>query len=262
MKYVHESKGITEADFVEPDGIVSSSYCSISGKLPGPYCSSDPSGSSTVKTGKFKSGTQPTETCDVHHQLYVCSETGQIACEYCPNAKLATFRDIMRSYPHTYIRTGDSEYICPPLSSSQILYNSQSLPVYTYMVPEGEYPTLSNTTKSSYKNCLCSAHGFDGAHYYTYKFSLGNSDEETYENAAVPAALITPKELEDKLNHERDIELSRQIYTITEGTVIIEGTTLFELFPDLFNEDDTRKYDDPSLYPGYTPEVDPSTPTP
>jgi len=54
MKFVHENRGITEAEFVVPDGIVTSSYCSVSGKLPGPYCSSDPSGSSTVKTGKFK----------------------------------------------------------------------------------------------------------------------------------------------------------------------------------------------------------------
>lgn len=262
MKFVHENRGITEAEFVVPDGIVTSSYCSVSGKLPGPYCSSDPSGSSTVKTGKFKSGTQPTETCDVHHQLYVCSESGQIACEYCPNAKLATFRDIMRSYPYVYIRTGDSEYICPPLSSTQILYNSQTLPVYTYMVPEGEYPTLPNSTKSKYKNCICSLHGIDGAHYYTAKFSLDDSDDETYEGASMPVALLTPKELEDKLNHEMDLEISRQIYNITDGSIILSGTTLFELYPDLFTEEGTPRYSDPSLYPSFFyPNSNTETPT-
>ena len=234
MKYVHESKGITEASFAVPDGIVTCSYCSISGKLPGPYCSSDPSGSSTVKTGKFKSGTQPTETCDVHHQLYVCTETGQIACDACPNAKLATFRDIMRSYPYTYIRTGDSEYICPPLSSTQRLYYSSVLPVYSYMVPEGEYPTLSNVSKSTYKNCICSVHGYPGAHYYTYKFSSGDTDEEIYEDSETPAAILTPKELEKVLSHQIDVELSRQIYNITGGANIVAGTELYELFPEMF----------------------------
>ncbi|MBQ6052445.1 MAG: transglycosylase domain-containing protein [Clostridia bacterium] len=234
MKYVHQSKGINEAEFAVPDGIVTCSYCSVSGKLAGPYCSSDPSGSSTVKTGKFKSGTQPTETCDVHHQLYVCTETGQIACDACPSAKLATFRDIMRSYPYTYIRTGDSEYICPPLSSNQILYYSQTLPVYSYMVPEGEYPTLSNVSKSSYKNCICSVHGYPGAHYYMYKFSSGDTDEEIYENVTVPDNILTPKELEKIQQHETDVELSRQIYNITGGAVIVDGTEMYELFPDLF----------------------------
>lgn len=234
MKYVHQSKGINEAAFAVPDGIVTASYCSVSGKLAGPYCSSDPSGSSTVKTGKFKSGTQPTETCDVHHQLYVCTESGQIACEACPNAKLATFRDIMRSYPYTYIRTGDSEYICPPLSSNQILYNSQTLPVYSYMVPEGEYPTLSNNSKSKYKNCICSVHGYQGAHYYMYKFSSGDTDAELYENVSAPENIPTPKELEKIQQHQTDVELSRQIYNITGGSVIIEGTDLSELFPDLY----------------------------
>ncbi|MBO5299570.1 MAG: hypothetical protein J6B51_05760, partial [Clostridia bacterium] len=143
----------------------------------------------------------------------------------------------------------------------QILYNSQTLPVYTYMVPEGEYPTLPNTNKSKYKNCICSLHGFDGAHYYTYKFSFDSSDEETYENATIPAALISPKELETKLNHEKDIELSRQIFNITGGKIIIQGTTLFELYPDLFDENGNRRYADPALYPFYaTEEATPETP--
>jgi len=239
MLYVHQSKGITEAEFAEPDGLVTCSYCSVSGKLPGPYCSSDPSGKSTVKTGVFKSGTQPTETCDVHHQLYVCDETGQIACENCPSAHLATFRDVMRSYPYTYIKTYDAEYICPPLTSSQILYCSSVLPVYTYMVPDGEYPTIPEESKSKYKNCICSVHGTQGSHYYTHKFTYGTTDSETYEDANVPASVLTPKELSDILKHETEVEISYQIYEITEGAYYLDGTSLHELFPDLYNEDGT-----------------------
>ena len=129
------------------------------------------------------------------------------------------------------------------------------------MVPEGEYPTLPNSTKSKYKNCICSLHGIDGAHYYSAKFSLGNTDDETYEGASLPAALISPKDLETKLNHEKDVELSRQIFNITGGKIIVEGTTLNELYPDLFDESGQRKYSDPALYPFYsTGEADPSTP--
>jgi hypothetical protein len=40
--------------------------------------------------------------------------------------------------------------------------------------------------------------------------------------------------LEKIQQHQTDVELSRQIYNITGGSVIIEGTDLSELFPDLY----------------------------
>ncbi len=173
MAQIHELKSIKSGTFEKPDGLVNCSFCTVSGKLPGPYCSTDPRGS-TVTTGLFKAGTEPTETCDRHHQLYVCPLSGQIAHENCPNAVLRTFIDYRRSEVTT-VYTADSEYLCPPLSPTQILYNDSRLPVYNYLVPEGEYASLSRYNKSRYANTLCSAHTPSSSpHPYTYKEIAGN----------------------------------------------------------------------------------------
>ncbi len=158
-----------ETGWTQPDGIVTAQYCTVSGKIPTKACQSDPRSSSRIKTGVYKAGTEPTEYCDMHHFLYVCNETGQIATEHCTDVSLAVFIDSDRSFPYMYIKTKDAEYVCPPLSPETILYNSQRLPVYSYMVPEGEYPCLPTTSKSKYVNCICSVHATTGInHYYTY----------------------------------------------------------------------------------------------
>lgn len=177
MKQIHQRAGITSASFEAPADIVESSYCSVSGQLPGPYCGMDPVGS-TVRTGVFKKGTEPTETCTAHHQLYICADSGQIAHENCPNAYLAVFRDVDRSFTGTHVRVRDAEYVCPRLDENSILFNDPDYPVYTYMLPEGEYPSIPSYGKTRYRNCLCSVHTPSAVpHYYTYKFSGSICDE-------------------------------------------------------------------------------------
>ena len=103
------------------------SVCWKSGKLPGPYCSTDPQGS-CIQTFYYKHGTQPTETCSVHHQLKVCTASGQIAHDNCPSVTLKTFVDVQRSFL-CEVKVKDSVYVCPRLSPNDILYASKSLPV-------------------------------------------------------------------------------------------------------------------------------------
>ncbi len=154
MSQIHQQKGITEGNFEKPSGLVETSVCTKSGKLPGPYCSTDPQGSS-VETFFYKEGTQPTETCNVHHQLYVCAVSGKIAHEGCPQVTLQTFVDIDRSFPAT-VKIADAGYICPRLSPKDILFVGNPLPAYTNMVPEGETPALSLHGHTA--NCVCTAH--------------------------------------------------------------------------------------------------------
>ncbi len=154
MTQVHELKSITKSSFEKPSGLVSSSVCTKSGLLPGPYCATDPQGA-CVETFYYKEGTQPTKTCNVHHQLYVCDASGKIAHEGCPTATLKTFVDIDRSFPAS-VRIGDAGYICPRLTAQNVLYSHATLPVYTNMVPEGDIPATS--LYGHVANCLCTAH--------------------------------------------------------------------------------------------------------
>ncbi len=269
MQQIHSIKGISEGEFPQPDGIVTATYCNVSGKAPGPYCSTDPRGS-RVKTGLFKSGTQPTETCDVHHQLYVCSESGQIAHENCPSVYLQTFIDIDRSYENAYIKIKDAEYVCPPLSNDQILYNSAILPVYTYMIPEGEYPCLSESVKSKYANCLCQTHvPNETPHPYMYRFTHAVEDED--DDIVYPEPLLTPdeltqiqlddqflevaiqvydqkQELVEGLSEEQFIEIVKHVYDTTE--TVMEGITIEQYFELAKHVYDTKEI----IMDGLTPE--------
>ncbi len=154
MTKVHEQKGIKKSTFEKPSGIVSRSVCWKSGKLPGPYCATDQQGT-CVETFYYKEGTQPTETCNVHHQLYVCDASGKIAHEGCPTATQKTYVDLNRSFPAS-VKIGDAGYICPRLTAQNVLYSHATLPVYTAMVPEGETPATS--LYGHLANCLCTVH--------------------------------------------------------------------------------------------------------
>ncbi|MBQ5742903.1 MAG: transglycosylase domain-containing protein [Clostridia bacterium] len=154
MTKVYEIKAAQKTTFDQPSGIVACSVCWKSGKLPGPYCSTDQQ-TTCVETFYYKEGTQPTETCNVHHQLYVCDVSGKIAHEGCPSATLKTYVDIERSFPQS-LKVNDAGFICPRLTANDILYVSETLPVYTYMVPEGDTPAISRYGHVA--NCICTAH--------------------------------------------------------------------------------------------------------
>lgn len=159
MTLIHQKKGYTSGEFSQPDGIVKSSYCSVSGMLPNEYCPSAQNGN-PVKTGYFKEGTQPTQQCTAHHALYVCDTSGKIAHENCPSAHLEVFVEPvggLRSFPIT-VKVKDAEYICPRLPQTLVLYNDSVLPVYMNMLDSGEYPGIPYYSKQAYANTLCTAH--------------------------------------------------------------------------------------------------------
>lgn len=91
MNLVHEN--LEPKQFVMPSaGIVKRDVCIYSGKLESEYCKSDPRGTKTVVSEYFIEGTEPTQTCDVHQEVVICTypenrdEFGRyyIASDHCP----------------------------------------------------------------------------------------------------------------------------------------------------------------------------------
>ena len=83
MTRVHE--GLADPGFTVPDSVETAEICRKSGKLAIPgVCSADPRGSA-VYTEYFAKGTVPTEVCDHHTRATVCSDSGMLATEFCPN---------------------------------------------------------------------------------------------------------------------------------------------------------------------------------
>ena len=77
MEEIH--KGLPSTNFSVPDGIVTATVCSKSGKLPiSGMCDG------TLEQEYFAEGTVPTESCDVHYSGALCQYSGLPATDLCP----------------------------------------------------------------------------------------------------------------------------------------------------------------------------------
>ena len=77
MEEIH--KGLPSTNFSVPDGIVTATVCSKSGKLPiSGLCDG------TLEQEYFAEGTVPTESCDVHYSGALCQYSGLPATDLCP----------------------------------------------------------------------------------------------------------------------------------------------------------------------------------
>lgn len=77
MSRIHED--LPNKAFTMPNGIVTATVCSRSGKVPiVGLCDN------TLTTDYFAANNVPTETCDVHYSGIICEYSGLVACENCP----------------------------------------------------------------------------------------------------------------------------------------------------------------------------------
>lgn len=83
MEQIHAN--LEYKDFEKPEGIVTASVCSKSGKKPIPGLCDKAEGTQIV-TEYFAAGTVPTESCDVHKKVTMCSSSKLFATEYCPES--------------------------------------------------------------------------------------------------------------------------------------------------------------------------------
>ena len=127
MTRVHES--LSDPGFTVPDSIETAEVCRKSGKLPvSGVCSSDPRGTA-VYTEYFAKGTVPTETCDHHTRVTICSASGGISTAFCPTNQQIS-KTVM-VVPEDGGETDDSRFSMPGEckihnGSSTIIHPSES----------------------------------------------------------------------------------------------------------------------------------------
>ncbi|SDK59478.1 transglycosylase domain-containing protein [Natronincola ferrireducens] len=97
MDRIHE--GMSAKSFENPGNLVRVNICNVSGKLPNEYCSLDPRGSRVISE-LFISGTQPTESCDVHVLADIHVPTGKLATEHTPPWEIESRVFIQRPVPY------------------------------------------------------------------------------------------------------------------------------------------------------------------
>jgi penicillin-binding protein 1A len=119
MVRIHEN--LPRKEFTQPAGITTATVCKKSGKLAiEGVCDNDPRGS-TVYTEYFAQGTVPTEYCDHHVQLNICSVSGMVANEYCPAEQIV---------PTVYIVGGSAGTWDEPYLATEEFLNTQC-PLHT-----------------------------------------------------------------------------------------------------------------------------------
>ncbi|NYB76025.1 transglycosylase domain-containing protein [Sedimentibacter hydroxybenzoicus DSM 7310] len=94
MTPIHQ--GLPAAKFVLNPNLIPVQVCSQSGKLPGELCALDQRGSQII-TEYFVPGTQPTEICDVHVKVEICTSSNMLKSPYCPGNLVEERVFIMRN---------------------------------------------------------------------------------------------------------------------------------------------------------------------
>lgn len=97
MEAVHTD--LPYKDFNVPEGLTRASICTESGLLAIPdVCEADPRGS-TVRSEYFTTATVPKDSCDVHKEVLMCTESELFATEYCPEETVERRIMIQRKEP-------------------------------------------------------------------------------------------------------------------------------------------------------------------
>ncbi len=120
MNRIHE--GLEDPGFTQPYSVESAVICRKSGKLAVEgVCTADPRGDATY-TEYFARGTVPTEACDIHTAVSVCSDSGQLPTAYCPSR----YTRIVLTLPEGENTSGtdDSQYAMPGYCSIHNAYST------------------------------------------------------------------------------------------------------------------------------------------
>ena len=110
MSYIHSEKD-SGVGLFQSDDIICVDYCRDSGLLPCDECRLDPR-LNRIKTGYFVRGTEPTDHCNIHKEVYIDSQTGYIADDttsYLSRRKIALL-NLIRGREYDDIEIKDRRY--------------------------------------------------------------------------------------------------------------------------------------------------------
>ena len=115
-RIIKETGQDIKKNFDSCDDITSTNICIKSGKKPVKnVCKNDPE-KSMVRKEYFAKGTEPTDSCDSHVTVTLCSSSGGLAGKYCP--KEGQYTKVYRKRPSgSKGTTADSPYLAPSRSA-------------------------------------------------------------------------------------------------------------------------------------------------
>jgi penicillin-binding protein 1A len=154
MEKIHEN--LQNKDFEKPAGIVSRSFCSVSGGVPSELCANDYYGnaiSSDISAADFGS---TTEVCKYHKKFKVDLSTGKLANEYCPpqsvsevvlavdsNGKILNKPSDLKGKVDIDIHSTCTEH------NANTKWQSEQETIDSQIPIGGDYPSIPNTNPDS-----------------------------------------------------------------------------------------------------------------
>ncbi len=164
-----ERQGVEyQKEFDVPSGMVTVSYCSVSGKLATDACykdiyyydnSKNKFTDDPVRTGVFAKGTQPTEKCDCHIMVDYDRVTQAISfdCCDCPAQNLikVSFRLNQDRVFDSYVSVQDGDCIYKEVPVGYVFPTDPKVPFFANLYPAGSY---FGNNDSSPRNRICTQH--------------------------------------------------------------------------------------------------------
>lgn len=154
MEQLHDAAGYTEDKDIIPDspeslGLVRVKTCGVSGLLATDTCYNDVNGYE-VQNDYWLEGTQPTNECNMHQSVKLCTETRRRPTEYCPSVSRYSRvyipeghplrqadKDVVDDYFTGVTADADSSSIGRCRVHTEEWYNSQFTPEPDPEFPEG-----------------------------------------------------------------------------------------------------------------------------
>lgn len=148
MKEIHE--GLPNKDIIDTPpstlGLVKKTVCGISGLLPTDACYADKGGHAPI-TDWFLDENAPTQTCDMHAAVALCSESGMVATNDCPTTGVVDGSVVLIAPGSYYDQFTDEE-----LSTGLNNYIRTSVPLESYVENLSGY----------YNRCVIHGYGYYG----------------------------------------------------------------------------------------------------
>lgn len=157
--------------FELPSGVVTATFCADSGQLITEACKADLRGSRAV-TGYFTNTTVPTDACETHVLVDWDTDTGAVACAWCPNTRKVGLLNIKRSFEKQVTIT-DAQYAYrTDWNVKKGVVDSATQPCFAPILAEGTFAGTSSTGGRA-------ANSFCYEHYRGHENDSADDDKKT-----------------------------------------------------------------------------------
>ncbi len=132
MEKIHMELGLENQIFEMPDSIETAKICTKCGKLAVEGLCDEYVGGNCIKEEYFAKGTVPTQKCDCHVRVRICTESGHLASPECPTSSIVE-----------KVLLAKEERIYIPVDDLELYAKSKNVAFVGYTLPDDRNPYVT-----------------------------------------------------------------------------------------------------------------------